>query len=598
MRTLSRVLALILFSAAPSLSVAQEAAPAAGPLVYVYSGGLDALLVDERDEGLHRALLMLDDRLAELPGELGADVPEPVLRLLTDVAFGPHDFELHVSTLEEAQGEMPVAAQLRAFGDQKKRTALSQGIAGILELIGMQSRPVEGQTYSEIPLPAGSLLHGEMAPGSGTEGYFVAYGPPHAGAPRLAGHDLPQGIEPAFLIEIDSRTLRPYLEMAVDMGGPQSDLLYEMFDMFGLFGEDPLGYRIAVGHGDDSMHLVGRTVNGVAALESLGTLVREPLTAEEMRLVPMDAVQAAMWKSDLGFMTELFELLGDAVGEDIFGELEAQTGIHFGNDVFDVLGQLGGYYMADSTGGGGLMSMVFFTSLKDSTRMEATLDKVANKVEELGRMYAQGYVAMRSWEHEGLACRSLRFPGVPAPFEPSMAIQDGILWMGASPQALLAALRHAKSGAKGLVEGGRFKSSASGSLENLNSFSYQDTPRLVRDGYGMATLLFAGLANAVRSPHDASRDPGLILPPYEDFAHGSRATVMLGRIEGPDLVVRGEGDRSIAANVTAAMSNPLVLVMAASSFLSALGQGVQQAVAPAAPIEWEPVDEHADHEQY
>ena len=550
--------ALLALPALTQVPQAQEASD--DPLLYVYSGGLDALLVDPRDEGLLRALRMLDDRLLEVPGEVGADFPPSIIRLLFDVGFSPMDFELHLDSMEESGGEVPVDAQLRIFGNAEKRESIARGTEAILTMGGMASHSVEGADYQQIPLPVGALLHGAIDDSVGREGYFLVFGEPSTAPPRTAQHGLPDGVEPALFLEADARAIRPYLEMAVDMAGPQGDILYEMLDMFGLFGEEHLGYRAAIGHGTDRAHTVVRTINGVPALESLGSLVREPLTMAEMRLIPEDAVFASMWKSDLSFMSDMFQVFSDAVEEDLLIEIEKMSGIHLGHDVFDVIGHVGGVYMADSTGGGGLVSTVIFNSVKDEAKMNATLDKVAHKIDALGSLHAKGYVAMRTWEHQGTRCRSLQFPGVPVPIEPSFCIKNGMLWVGATPQALLGALEHASNAKSGLIDSARFQDAAFGSMEDLTSFSYQDTSRLVHDGYGWGTLMFTALQNAVRSPHDPERDPGLVMPTYSGIAQGARPSVMFGRIEGNDIVVRGQSDRSMVANFTAVLGNPLLLV--------------------------------------
>ena len=549
--------------ALPLLSLAQETDD---PLLYLYSGGIDELLVDARDAGLKRALLMVDDRLLELPGEIGAEVPPPILRLIFDVIYSPMDLELHLAP--PGQTELPVDAQLRVFGNAEKRESIAQGIEAVLTMVGTASEYIEGSSYQSIPMPMGSLLHGSVPTEAGREGYSLVFGEPRVAPPRTDAHDLPAGVQPALYLDADATALRPYLEMVVDMAGPQGDLIYEFLDRFGLFGEEHLGYRVAVGHGADRMHTEVRVVNGVTMLESLGTLVREPLTLAELRLVPSDAVVASMWKVDLSFLIDMIDLFSEAVQEDIVAEVEENLGLNLENDVLSLLGNVGGFYTADSTGGGGLFSSVLFQAVKDEGRMNATLDKIAGKIDAISAAEANGYVAMRSWQYGNQRCRSLQFPGLPVPIEPSMALRNGVLWIAATPQALRGAIDHASSAQNGLIDSERFQTYAHGSLDDLNSFSYQDTPRQIRDGYGMATLAFTALRNAVRSPH-TDRDPGMVQPGFDEMVKQSRPTIMLGRIEGDDLVVRGEGDRSFSAQMIGLLGNPMLLLNVLSGFVGA-----------------------------
>src|SRR5690606_23087664 len=69
--------------------------------------GLDAFLVDEKDARLLAALSMIDDRLAELPGELGdMDAPPGVLPIVRRMIEGP--MSLRVLAQDEAIAGMMV----------------------------------------------------------------------------------------------------------------------------------------------------------------------------------------------------------------------------------------------------------------------------------------------------------------------------------------------------------------------------------------------------------------------------------------------------------------------------------------------------------
>ena len=113
----------------------------------------------------------------------------------------------------------------------------------------------------------------------------------------------------------------------------------------------------------------------------------------------------------------------------------------------------------------------------------------------------RGYVAVREWESEGRRCRSLQFPGLPIPLEPSFAIHRGMLWIGASRQALLGALAHADAAAagdEGLGGDPRFVAAIGGDTNDLFSVSWQDSAELLEDGYcGMMLATTALAATAV-----------------------------------------------------------------------------------------------------
>ena len=48
-----------------------------GSALVIHSGGWDEIFSDPRDAGLRQALALLDERLLELPGELGGGAPPP-----------------------------------------------------------------------------------------------------------------------------------------------------------------------------------------------------------------------------------------------------------------------------------------------------------------------------------------------------------------------------------------------------------------------------------------------------------------------------------------------------------------------------------------
>jgi prepilin-type processing-associated H-X9-DG protein len=59
----------------------------------------------------------------------------------------------------------------------------------------------------------------------------------------------------------------------------------------------------------------------------------------------------------------------------------------------------------------------------------------------------------------------------------------------------------------------------------------------------------SAVANALRSPGAADRDPGLLMPTYAKLLAGAKAGVSIGRIEGDELIWQGVGDRSMLVNL-------------------------------------------------
>jgi hypothetical protein len=83
----------------------------------------------------------------------------------------------------------------------------------------------------------------------------------------------------------------------------------------------------------------------------------------------------------------------------------------------------------------------------------------------------------------------------------------------------------------------------------VNGISFLDTPRYLRSGYMPASLLSSALANAVRSRSDASRDPGLVLPPFHELALGAKAMLTVSYVQGDDIVQHSFLDHSFMVNM-------------------------------------------------
>lgn len=554
---------------APATS-AQDATEAATPapqaseartVMSFHCAGADALFVDPRDVGLRRALSMLDDRLLELPEEVGEELPLDVMRMVFELAAAPMDFELRLQPLDQPGSEMPLLVELRTKGDDAHAETIGKGIATLLQLAGLPSQPAGAR--NAVPLPVGNVVYGPVVPEGGPgNGFLIAFGEPRAEPLELGTFDLPDGVDPVMAMTFDMGPLQPAFEMFLGMAGPEAEQAYSFLELTGLLSDEPLAYELAIGHGSDRCYWSGRTRNWAVAADFSGSLVKEPLSAEELRLIPADATRAMLSKMRFDYILDMMEDFDEQ------GELERfwqMVDFDPRADFFDYMGDVVGGYMAHSTGGGGLFSSVLFMTLRDDAGMAGTLESLAARLEALAEQEADGRARVRRWDQGATRCWSLVFPGLPLPIEPSLAISDGVLFAAATPQALMGALeqrRLARAGKNALIDAPRFREMASGSLEDVQSLLFTDTPELIQDGYGCATLASAALANAVRSRTKGVREPGLVLPTYVELLQGAKPSVALGRIDGQDLVVKGQADRSLVANMTSALGDPMLMIFA------------------------------------
>jgi len=546
-------------------STGPESVPSAapGPVLRIDFAGWDAILADPRDAGLRRALSMLDDRLLELPAELGGPpIPPGVVELVLDVMSSPFSLSMDVADGGDSAQASPVRAQLtvrRASVEEADALALRFG--ALLSLLApVPAVPVEGQpSLKSLAMPNGRLVYGKPSDGAS---FLVSWGEPAPSEPTLGSLGLPRGVEPVLALEFDAARLREPLESMFEEA-TEDEAARVVFECLGLLGEDPLGITFAFGHGSDRAHIAMRCRNWVKMAARLGSLATEPLSKADLHLVPADATQASVERVDLRAILSFLEMLDREEEGDLLAKIESTLGLDLEADVFAPLGKTVGFYMSDTTGGGGLASLVAFLAVEDGAKVAQTLDKAIVAIHELAKGEASGHVRVRPWDHSGAACHSLTFPGLPIPIEPSLGISDGFLFLAATPQALVAAIDQARGNAPGLLAHPGFRHPPAGSFDDLQAVSFSDTPRLLNDGYGLAGLLASALANGVRSPSDPAREPGLVLPPYDELLAGARPSILLSRIQGDDLVIVGECDRSAMANLTAWLGGPASLILGA-----------------------------------
>jgi general secretion pathway protein G len=522
-----------------------------GAVFVVQSGGLDELLSDPRDAGLKRAIALLDERLLELPEELGGGAPPPgTVEFLCEAMGSPWTLRVELG----GDGPVPVRAQwVFRCGSAEQAAALAARFANLAALTGMPSLgTAEFPGLVEVETPAGSFFHGK--PEGGTA-FVLAWGEPRSLAEDLAVTGLPDGVRPAFAFGLDYGALFELVgRLASDDDGDEGDVeeFRHLLALFGLTGDSGLGATFAVGHGTDRAHLVWNYRNWTPMIERMGGLAARSIPRRALELVPDDASLVSISTMEPGMFRPFLDM---ADGGEALERIDDALGIDLDADLLQPLGQTFGFYLSDATGGGDLTSAVAFAAVDDEARLESTLDALATRLNELALAMAGGRLRVRSFDLDGTRGLELDFPGLPVPLSPALALEGGHLFVAATPQALAAALDQARGRAR-KTKGPSWRKLASarvGSLDDLQALSFVDSPRLARSGYGLASLFAAAFANAVRSPADLSRDPGPVLPPFAELLADVQPTVLAARVRGDDLVTVGSGDRSALAHVAATL---------------------------------------------
>jgi prepilin-type processing-associated H-X9-DG protein len=241
----------------------------------------------------------------------------------------------------------------------------------------------------------------------------------------------------------------------------------------------------------------------------------------------------------------------EMTGEEIPDPIEMiamMTGVNLETDIVDHLGTRFGWYLSDRTGGGGLLSAVSFVEVTNEEALRETFGRLTGMANAMAEQNAKGYVRFARREVGGRPVMVLMFPGLPIPLEISFAISDGYMYSALSVSGLVAAMDQAQGGQPSLADNPRFQEMGGLELDQAIQLTFLDTPRTMRDGYGLVSLGMAALTNMTRSPADPERGVFGSMPSFDALTDGAKAMVEVISIEDADLVVRSQSDRSALVN--------------------------------------------------
>lgn len=535
-----------------------QAEPANRAALTFYSAGLEGVLVDKKDQELLNALKLVDKRVAELPLETGQPIPVSPIQFGWQLLTGPMGLRAGLIEGADPREGPPFFAQMNFFADTDKRAqGYLQRFTGMLNMMARQ--PVEavpGQPnlkmmqLDQVPFYFGTTNQPRPA-------LTLALNKPPAGEFDVGRTDLPQGVNPAFHFQLDARELQPLFEMMFAQAPPEEIAPVRMqLELMGLVGENPTTITASWGYAADRALGVARFAKYRQMMTERGMLASSRIKPEDLRRIPADATYAQLSKMNFSAIGQMLQAMAEQAAAqggdappDIMAMAEMHTGIHPQRDILDHLGQTAGIYMSDTTGGGGWLSTTAFIEVKNTEALQATMSKLASMANQLSTTHAKGYVRVSERTVNGQKMTVLAFPGLPVPLELSWAIADGYLYAGLSPGSLLAAIGQAKTGNKGLLDNPRFREMGGEKLNEALQVTFVDTPRMLRDGYGVLNLAMSAIANAVRSPSDPERGVGVILPPLPQLAEGAKASVTVTSLQGDDMVVNAQCDRSWLVNL-------------------------------------------------
>ncbi|MFK7960669.1 MAG: hypothetical protein AB8G96_09085 [Phycisphaerales bacterium] len=566
-------------------ATATATATAEPPYAFLmHSSGVDAIMPDERDAILRQVLRLLPDRMMELSGELPdfPELPEPMVRGIAASLQSPMSLALDFGDPNDPEAGPPVAGQFVSWPEDPAIAAgLAQMLIGIVESEGATFQPsdVEGLMQTEAPF---GMLNVGTRPVNGQPALVLGVNASGASIPMPTDHGLPAGVEPAMSVRFDLGRLAPMIQQMMESEGASEEDM-ALMTRFGFGGDTPIVGSMAYGHAADRSHAIIRLRDYAALSEQAGLPADVAIDVAEFRAVPRDAVFVSSNVTPLPRLGALLEEMMASVEpganpEEFWGEAEEALGFHPRRDLLDHLGDTITVYRSEATGGGGMMSTIGLFELADAGSIADTHANLVERFNAEATPQLGGYVSIRPWSMDGRDLFTLSFNGVPIPLQLTWGIEASRLVIGASPPAVIAAMKQLTKPAGSFADRADLVAMAGGNMNGLTAFRYVDTERAARRGYSGATMVATALANAVRSPR-TQRDPGAPMPAYSDFIDGVVPLVTTSRWEDGDLVTRVQTDRSsmvsMAAGVDAA--GGLAGLAVAGVAIGALQPALQQA---------------------
>lgn len=571
---LSLAVGALAVPAALAQDKAEPAKPAEVQTLLVGERGVcDDLLVSDKDAALRKALDMLPARIRELHQQVPElrEIPDEAVELILSILAHPMRVAITNKGFDEKTGMPGVGAvisiDMKAEGEPGAK-AMHQRIETLRGMSQMPFEPAASKRFpgmTDLPLPMGVLSYGprQAAGGWRYELIFAAIDDPDA--PFAALPAAPEGVKPVVRGAVDLAAWSPIVSMFAGfaaMASPQGQQMLDQFREAGLVGPDAIKVEWVLGHSADQMQ-------GMYAIRRLGkhagAMTRATITDEDLSAIPADASYVSIAKFDVKkqwaqMRTQLQQALGGEFDRGL-NEVKSVLGFDPETEIIASLGDTMTAYLADSTGGGSLLSGVVMMSLADPAKLSAAMQKAAVQANSaLAReVEAPAAVEVARFERDGVHYTQLRFPGLPIPMEPTMAVCGNWLIMGVTPQATVAAARHASKAKPGggLLASKAFSSarwSPSGAA-GASAIQFVDSSRTLRDGFATLTFLGAAIENAARTRSDASpaREPGMVLPLYADLSDGARPLMLISYWQGDDFITDFKGDRSVLATLASVL---------------------------------------------
>lgn len=565
----SRVVGMAFGAAALAFSV-----PALGQseaLVLLRCSGLRQAFSAPADEGLARAMSMFTQRLKEIPKEISmiaqdeeADQAMAMISSMMPLLAGMIDQPCEFTLIDHGgmAGMLPdmdvrLIVETGTVDATRQMFDAMQFVAKMAAQHeqGLTLAPESGSKRMTLALPMGQIVFG---PANDAQTRFVAGFDSASDGIDMESFDVPtpaelKGSNLDAQMYLNVKSIAHVVTRVLDaQGEPAAQQVEAMLAQmlpegdFDIIGGSAIkgGRRWSVLRARGAVTTMENVMATVGALVGEVNLHSDPLSTDAFKLVPHNVTTASVQVQDLSSLAAPMQMAAFQIGVP---------------ELVDVIGALGKTwvsYMSDETGGGGLMSLVVIQPDVNADAMTTALNALSNTA-NLHAAPLHGYVRMRNWEATDVKggpaqFHSLAFPGLPIPLEVSLGVVDGRLIAGITPQAVLAAVDHWRSGRPSLLDNPRFKEASAGLLGNAAKVTFMDMPANLNRGYPVAQMVGSAIANFVRSPVNQERDPGIVTPSLATLSKNAKAAISVTSIQGGDFVMISNGDPSIMVNIAGA----------------------------------------------
>ncbi|MEO1584733.1 MAG: hypothetical protein AAFR96_09205 [Planctomycetota bacterium] len=526
------------FAASTAASQQAEGDP---PLVDVRFQGLAEVTPAPKDADAHATLMSLGSRLRLLPREVpDMDFDRTWIDSLWRLGTASGALTIYA--------DEPIPAVSLSLAPEGGTEGIMPSLAEILDHIGSDEhmRNEDGSLRIELD---DEWLHisGVRIEGRDALSFRIGDEPNAQLTPQRFG--LPANAEPVVSMSIELGAMLGMLEDLIRDEDPDA---FDQIDQFGFLDAGDAALTFATGTSGETGFAAGRLTE---ARPWLGRFIGDgSFELDDLQAVPADATAVVGASFEPAWIADIINAISEQTGRDLLAQVRDGFGIDLEEGLLNNVGPRWMYYLSDSTGGGGVLSLVLIAEVRDEEAFLRTQAAAMVHANQFGSALARGYARTREWTLGDRTVWSAVFPGLPVPIEPTWTIADGKLIAALTPIGLSGAVGQLESDTS-VTDNAAFRRALGDRwpADPVAQFAFTDTARFARKGYGGASLAASALSNAARQPFNMNAEPGMVMPSFAALTDGIVPAGVTVSWSGDDLVLRGTADASALVQIAATL---------------------------------------------